>query len=373
MAQRPTEYREHLESMGAEWGEWRERPVVEQFGDPDREYLAVRDGGAGLVDRMERETLVITGDEAVPWLQGLVTNDLLELVDEGAGQWNTVTNVNGRMLADLRVMHVPEMLLVDLEGGTLEEGGLVGHLRQQIIMEDVEIADRSESTGRLGLFGPAAAAILEKVADLEAELAVLGDFDGTWGRIEGRDVLVQVNPVTGERGFDLFFDREQALVVWEALAEAGGEVEPVGHQMVETLRIEAGIARFGVETTPEVIPLEADLGHLIDFEKGCYLGQEIIARLDTRGEPAKLLRTLVFEGGAAPAVGAALESEDREVGEVVSAIWSPLLEAPVALAYAKRGYNEVGEILEVEGRAARIEPLGYPMTVEASDRQAAGA
>jgi folate-binding protein YgfZ len=150
--------------------------------------------------------------------------------------------------------------------------------------------------------------------------------------------------------------------------EAGGdEIRPVGARALETLRIEAGVPRFGVETHDKIIPLEANLGELISFEKGCYVGQEIIARLDTRGTPAKRLRTLVFQGGAAPHEGAELEADGRNAGEVVSATWSPLLEQPIALAYVKRNVNDPGTEVDVEGRTARVELAGYPLD-EQSDR-----
>lgn len=358
MLERPTDFEEHLEELEANWGEGLGGRVVADFGDPDAEYWAVRAEGAGLVDRSERETLVVTGDDAVPWLQGLVTSDLLQLVQEGSGQWSVVTNVNGRMVADLRVLHVPQMLYIDLEPGTLE-GGLMSHFRQQIIMEEVTLSDRTETTGRLGIFGPRAASILAEAADLAREPGSLEDFQGTWGRMAGGDVIVQAVPVTGEPGFDVSFDRRDSLAVWKALESAGGEeLVPVGSDVLETLRVEAGVPRFGVETSDDIIPIEANLTDLISFEKGCYLGQEIIARLDTRGTPAKLLRTLVFDGGAAPEVEVEVESDGRSVGTVVSSVWSPLLEAPIALAYVKRNFNDIGDVVEVEGRRARIEQLG---------------
>ncbi|MFB6350516.1 MAG: folate-binding protein YgfZ, partial [Bradymonadaceae bacterium] len=328
-----------------------------------------------LVDRMERETLVFTGNEAIPWLQGLVTNDLLDLVEEGAGQWNCVTNVNGRMIGDMRLLHVPELLLADLEPASLNDG-VMSHFRQQIIMEDVTLTDRTETTGRLGMFGPQAAAILGSAVSLKDDPSALGEFEGTWGRIAGADVIVQAVPVAGEPGFDISFDRDRARAVWQALEEAGGEsVAPVGHDALETLRIETGVPRFGVETGDEVIPLEANLRHLISFDKGCYLGQEIIARLDTRGTPAKRLRTLVFDGGAAPAVEADIEPEGggREVGGVVSSVWSPLLDAPIALGYVKRRHYDVGGTVEVEGREARVEELGFPLSAAADQRSEAAS
>ena len=174
---------------------------------------------------------------------------------------------------------------------------------------------------------------------------------------------MQANPTSGEPGFDLSFDRAESLPIWDALTEAGGgTLEPLGDETLEILRIEAGVPRFGVETDDSVIPLEANMGELIDFDKGCYVGQEIIARLDTLGTPAKKLRTLIFDGGAAPAPGADIENDDgRNVGTVRSAAWSPLLDAPIALGYVKRNANEPGTVLQVEGREARVERLGYPL------------
>lgn len=362
MAERPDRYLEKLDDLGATWGEWNDVPVVRDYEEGDAEYWSIRRDGAGIVDRMERETLVVTGDEAVPWLQGLVTADLLELQEPGAGQRNYATDVNGRTVSDLRILHVPEMLFVDLEPGTLE-GGFQSHLEQQIIMEEVELADRTATTGRIGVFGPAASEVVERLGDWERPVGAVDEFDGTWGWVDGEDVIVQRVRLTGGLGFDLSFDRSAAADIWSALERAGGEeTRSAGHQAVETARIEASVPRFGAELDEEIIPLEAGLREHIDFEKGCYTGQEVIARLDTLGEPAKLLRTLVFDGGAAPEVGADVEHDGREVGEVVNAVWSPLVESPIALAYVKRGSNEVGTTVEVEGRQADVEQLGYALT-----------
>jgi len=362
MAERPEQYLERLDELGATWDEWNDAPVVRDYEEDDGEYWSIRRDGAGLVDRLERETLVITGDEAVPWLQGLVTSDLLELKEAGAGQLSLATDVNGRVVSDLRILHLPEMLFIDLEPGTLG-GGLYSHLEQQIIMEDVELSDRTSSTGRVGVFGPAAAEVVGRLGDWERRVGDLDEFDGTWGWVGDEDVVLQQVRLTGGPGFDLSFDRSAAAEIWDALERAGGEeVRPAGHQALETARIEASVPRFGAELDEEIIPLEAGLGEHVDFEKGCYTGQEVIARLDTLGTPAKKLRTLVFDGGAAPEVGADVEHDGRDVGEVVNAVWSPLVEAPIGLAYIKRGANEVGTSVEVEGRGADVEDLGYALT-----------
>ncbi|QDG51642.1 aminomethyl transferase family protein [Persicimonas caeni] len=353
-------FKEQLDEHGAKWSEWRAVEVVGDFGDPDTEYHAVRGEGLGLADHSWRETLVVTGSDAVPWLQGLVTSDLFQLAEEGSGQITTAVNQVGRLIAEARVLHMPEMLVLDLEPGVLE-AGLLSHLRRHIITEDVTLVDRSEQTARVSLYGEQAAELLDRVCDTEHRVTSLEEFAGTWGAMGDEDVVIQRVPLTGGPGFDVSCASEAADRVWRTLIDANDAVTPVGFDTLETLRIEAGVPRFGKELTEERIPLEAGLDHAISFNKGCYLGQEIIARLDTRGTPARLLRTLVLGEGAAPRVGADIEREGKVVGQVVSSVWSPRLQKPIALGYVKRNHNEVGTDVEVEARPASVEALGYAL------------
>lgn len=357
---RTDKFKGRLEALGAKWRTWRDVEVVGDFGDPDTEYHAVRGAGLGLADQSWRDTLVIMGSDAVPWLQGLVTSDLFALADEGSGQITTAVNQVGRLIAEARVLHMPEMLVLDLEPGVLE-AGFLSHLRRHIITEDVTLVDRSAQTARVSLYGQSAAELLDAVCVTEHAVSSRAVFEGTWGTLGDHDVVIQRVPLTGGPGFDIACAREAADRVWQTLFDRGDEVVAVGFDTLETLRIEAGVPRFGKELTEERIPLEAGLDHAISFNKGCYLGQEIIARLDTRGTPARLLRTLVLDAGAAPREGAEVEHEDKTVGEVVSSVWSPLLQKPIALAYIKRKYNEIGAEVEVEARRARVQPLGYPL------------
>lgn len=357
MQLRDSEFEKRLDGQGARWTEWRGAEVVEHFGDPDTEYRAVVEGGAGLVDFAARDTLVLNGTDTVPWLQGLITNDLMDLQEEGAGQQSTAVNKTGRIIAEMRLLHMPEMFVLDLEFGNINEGFLA-HLRQHIITEDVRCHDRSESTAKFGLFGAGASKALASVAELEHRPDELEVHHGTWGAISGFDVVVQRCDWTGERGFLVSCARPAQLRVWNALSE---HAQPLGHETLETLRIEAGVPRYGVELGDSIIPLEANLDDTIAYDKGCYLGQEIIARLDTQGTPAKLLRTLVFAGGAAPAEDADVEVDGRNAGFVASSAWSPRLEAPVALAFVKRKHNDIGNVVEVEGREATVQRPGYPL------------
>lgn len=358
MTLRREKYTAHLDKLGANWTDWREAQVVADFGDPDTEYNGVVEDGAGLIDFAARDTAVITGPDTVPWLQGLVTNDLMDLQEEGSGQQTTAVNSKGRLVAEMRLLHMPEMFVADLEHGNLH-GGFLSHLRQHIITEDVQVHDRSESTAKVGLFGTEAADILDNMGEFDRSADVLEVHEGTWGLLGNREVVIQRVDWLAEPGFVVSGDRSQQLNIWMTLSEAA---EPIGHDTFETLRIEAGVPRFGVELTEKIIPLEAELDHTIAYDKGCYLGQEIIARLDTLGTPAKRLRTLVFEGGAAPAEGADVECEGRNAGFVASSAWSPRLGAPIALAYVKRKFNDIGNTVEVEGRETTIRPLGFAIS-----------
>ncbi|MFB6264622.1 MAG: folate-binding protein YgfZ [Bradymonadaceae bacterium] len=361
-------FEQRLRDLGAEWVELESGRVVSSFDDPDAGYWAVREGDVGLADRSERQTLAVAGEDAVEWLQGLVTNDLVDLVELGSGQWNFATDVNGRIVSDMRVLHLPDLLLLDLEPGTIESG-LVDHLRQNIILEDVELDVRTGRTGRIGLYGASASDVIDAEATLEESAGALAPFDGTWGRLGGVGIVVRREPMTGEPGYELYFERSKSAEVWGRLeGSSAARIEPIGQRTVETLRIEAGTPRFGVELDDEIIPLEAGLRPFISFDKGCYVGQEIIARLDARGEPAKRLRTLVFEGGAAPGEGAEVRADDREVGEVRSSVWSPALRAPVALAYVGRRHHDFGTTVRVEGREATVRPLGHPLDQGRTER-----
>jgi len=330
----------------------------------DDEWRAVRQGGIGIADRSERETLVLSGTEAIPWLQGLVTNDLFVLAEEGSGQRTHAVSRIGRALADIRVLHVPEMLLLELEPGTIDSG-VVGHLKRHIINEDAKLTDRTASTGRLGAYGMDAAEFLSELMETAHPLASLTEYSGTWGVLGGEEVIVQRVPLTGEPSFELMFDRAASERLFSLLLEHSAAVRPIGHDALEELRMEAGVPRFGVDYDDHIIPIEADLNDTIDYEKGCYLGQEVIHRLDTRGKPAKFLRTIVTESEHALDVDDVLEFEGKKVGALRHVFTSRHMERTLALAYVKRGAYEPDTPIHVvrgeEKIPARVQPLGYPL------------
>ena len=367
-ASRPEAMQALLAELGAEYGQWRGCEVVESYGDWEAEYGALRDPGAvAVADRLERETLALWGEDCVPWLQGLCTNDVFQLAEEGSGQLTQFVNNLGRVITDGRLLHVPEVLVLDLECGVLRGDGFQGYLRRYVVTEKVVMRDATARTAHLGVFGERAAALLQELTEPAHRLSGRAMWDGSWGRIVGLEVILQRVPLVGEAGFDVTCERAAAPFVMRAILEAAGEGgRPVGHRALEVARLEAGVVRFGAETGERVIPVEADLNHAIDYDKGCYVGQEIIHRLDTKGRPAKFLRELVpgEPGAPVPRIAAPVREGGKTCGEVASAAWSPGRGAPVIWAWLKRGhYEEEGREVEVEvgegaWLGARVAPLG---------------
>ncbi|RAL21161.1 hypothetical protein DL240_13590 [Lujinxingia litoralis] len=323
----------------------------------------VREQGLGWVAREPRETLVLGGEDAIPWLQGLVTSDLMHLAEEGRGQRTTWVNHTGRFVGEGRLLHFPEALIMDLEAGTLE-GGLLGHLKRHIILEKVTLEDRSAQTTVLGLYGRGASMVLEQAGSWAHRLSPGSRpmFAGTWGQVAGQGVVVQRVPWCVDEAYELRIDREQVLAVIAAIEDAVGRPLPLcGEAGFERMRLEAGVPRFGVELHAKVIPLEAGFEDAIAYDKGCYLGQEIIARLDTRGTPAKMLRRVRLRGSEAPAVGALVEArldgawtKKGEVVSVARAIRGPGYRALVSM---KRGAYDVGQEVRLGDESAELEAL----------------
>ena len=267
----------------------------------------------------------------------------------------------GKAIADLRLLHLPELLLIDLEEGSLSRSDLLGHLRRHVITERVTIADRSAQVARLTLTGRRVAALLDQAAELEREASSLPLYAGTWGKIGDDEIVAQRVELTGEMTLDLSCDVGAAHRVWGALMAASPELRVVGHEAGELLRLEAGVVSMdGVEYHDKIIPIEANLNATISYTKGCYLGQEVIHRLDTRGKPAKRLRALLGGGdGATLQLGAEIRDEaGKRVGEVLKVSRSPMRQDEAfGWAYLKRGAYELGEVVKIDGESWRVGDL----------------
>ena len=344
-------FKEQLKTAGANWTMIADHPAVRDFGDRVGEYRAViAKNGLAIADRSERETVVALGADVVPLLQGLLTNNVFHLAEVGSGQYNMAVNVKGRLVADMRLLHIPEMLLIDLEPG-MQAAGALRHLRKNVINEDAKFMDRTDRTGRLTFLGEQAAEFLSSIGDWARSIGRLQPYHGTWGVIGDQEVVVQSNPIWGVEAYDLILDIEATTFVWNLGCSKGAH--PVGERALETLRIENGVPRFGKELDANIIPLEAGLDWAVSFDKGCYLGQEIIARLDSLGTPKQMLRRLTLDVPV-PKPGTKVEFEGKEVGTIRSAVESPREGSVIAFAFLKRDHNEPGSILTVAGRKVTV-------------------
>lgn len=339
MGRNPT-YDLLLRERGATFGEWLGVPVVDDFGDTANEYQIASgqlDGKFGLADRSSRGTVVAIGTEVVPLLQGIVTSDVFKLAEPGSGQHGTAVNSTGRLVCDVRFMHGPEILLMDFEPGAVENG-VISHFRANVMSEDARFVDRSAATSIIGVITQDPS-ILANLGEFEHDLSRCAVYGGTWGVVGDTDVVVRRSPF----GFDILVGTESASAIWELLESRGGT--PVGERALEVLRVEAGIPRWGAELDEKVIPLEAGLDDTISFNKGCYVGQEIIARLDTLGTPARRLRMLQLDADAT--FGDTIFDHDKKVGDLRTVVRSPQFGVPVGLAYLKRDHNALGHAVEV--------------------------
>ncbi len=299
----------------------------------------------GLIDRSERGKLALTGGDAQAFLAGQVTNDIVGLSD-GRGCYAAFLTHKGKMLGDLRVLAVGEPvceLLLDTERATLQ--ALFDMIRRFKIGYDVELHKRTIQSGLLSLIGPRARAIAG-AEDLPDE-----EHAHRFGELTGKAVRL----IATDAGVDVLCDAGDTDAVREALEQAGAT--PVSEAATEIVRVEHGRPRYGIDLDDSVIPQEAGLNErAVSFTKGCYVGQETVARLFYRGKPNRHLRGLRLS--AAAETGMPLRLGEKEVGRVASTAVSPV-HGPIALALVRREASP-GDTLAVGGDGITAEVAELP-------------
>ncbi len=290
----------------------------------------------GLVDRSERGKLALTGSDARTFLAGQVTNDIVGL-QVGAGCYAAFLTHKGKMLGDLRVLagdEPVEQLLLDTERVTLQ--ALFDMIRRFKIGYDVELHKRTLQSGLLSLIGPRARAIAG-AEDLPAD-----EHAHRSGEIADRPVRL----IATDTGVDVLCDAADTDPVRAALEQAGAT--PVSQNATEIVRVEHGRPRYGGDVDDTTIPQEAGLNErAVSFTKGCYVGQETVARLFYRGKPNRHLRGLRLSEPVQ--TGAELKLGERVIGHISSSVISPVHGA-IALALVRRE-AAIGETIDVEGGA----------------------
>ena len=299
--------------------------------------------GAGLLDRSERGKLAFSGPDAAEYLNGQVTNDV-EALEPGTGAYAALLTPKGKMLADLRILRTEDEFLIDTERSALQV--LFNTLRRAMIGFNVDLHKRTLETGLLTLAGAQALAVAgaPDLADAPEHTHRLVQIDG-----------IAVRAVRTDLGADLLCDAPSVEPLKQALIASGAR--PIGDAALECLRIEHGRPRYGPDLDESVIPQEAGLNdRAVSFTKGCYVGQETVARLHYRGKPNRHLRGLRLS--ATEPTGATLLLGEREVGRLGSVAVSPRL-GVIALALVRREV-EPGLSLRVGDGGTEAEVVALP-------------
>jgi len=329
----------------------------ESQNDVRAEYDAIRTGVAVL--DIPAGKLRVGGKNAVQFLNGLVSNDVKSLAP-GDGALAAFPTLQGKLAALCRIYNTGEDLLLELDAINREK--IFKNLSRFVPAGEFFVTDASDRLALISLQGPRAAALLEA---LTGQAAGEGEFKISTREIAGTKLLAASHRRCGEVGHDLFVEADAAAEVKRAILDRGKEfgARAVGEAAFEVARIEAGVPREGVDAGEEYIILESELEQAVSYTKGCYLGQEVIARIHWRGQPAKRLRGLLVEmpAGTAeiPAHGTELFAIDgnlagRRVGEITSAAMSFALGRPIALGYVHRYYLNAGTELSLRREDAEV-------------------
>ena len=334
--------------------------VATQFSDVVSEHCAVRND-VGIADVSYRGRYRLTGEDRAKFLHRIISNDV-ESLTTGQGTYATLLTHRGKIIADLNITALEDALSIDIAPETTEN--LFSELDKYIIADDVELSDVTAETGAIAVHGPKSTDLVQSVLSL-SELSALPERHNCFREEDAAFrhpiVCVKTNS-TGEIGYTLYTAADALVSLWETLMAEGARfnVQPVGWNALESLRIEAGVPRYGTELTDAVIPLEAELEHAIDFEKGCYIGQEIVARMKYRGHPNRLLRGIEVDAKTSQDAcklhpNATVFDGDKEMGWITSTTFAPTLAKEIALVYVRIAVTEAGSRVQVETSDGRVD------------------
>ena len=338
------------DELGAEWQEEGGRRVPRRYGPIGDEHRALVEGRAlawhGWADALE-----LTGADRRRFLHGYVTCDVQGL-DDGASVYGFLTSHQGRVLADAVVLAAPDRLLLALPAGSAER--VAAHLGRYVISDRVEIRPRPDLAAVTLLGAPAERAV-------GADALSPGEGSCAEETLLELPVLADRRRVWGLPALTLWVDAGRADELFRRLLAAGGGagLVPVGLAALETRRVELGVPRFGRDFGADAFPQETGLEErAVSYTKGCYLGQEVIARIHYRGQANRLMRGLLLEGEAPPD-GTEVSLEGRGLGTLSSAVESPVLGRPIALAMLHRRGAEPGTRVQLPVGEAVVAALPF--------------
>jgi folate-binding protein YgfZ len=303
-------------------------------------YLALKEHAAWM-DLSERGKIRLTGDDRKRLLHAMTTNQVQKL-EPGEGCYAYFLNAQGRILGDANIFVLKDLVLLDTEPETRQK--LREHLDRYIIADDVTVEDATESVATVALEGPEAEDFLRQHA---APVPLKAHATALWG-----DRIVARVSSTGAPGFLIFLPQQEKEDLLAQFSLSGiGEATPTEARIV---RIENSHPRYGEEITERYLVQETGQLQAVNFEKGCYLGQEIVERVRSRAQIHRLLRRVEIDTTEAPEPGEKIQAGSEDAGEIVSAVFSPALGKVVALAYVRTRFSDPGTALKLGDISATV-------------------
>jgi aminomethyltransferase len=336
----------HEKSSPTRTGTYHGAEAPAAFSSLAEEFEALR-SGAGVYEATWRAKIVVTGEDRTRWLNGTITNNVRDLAP-GNGVYSFVLNAQGRIQGDLTAFQRGDYFLLVTDES--QASNLAAWFDRFIIMDDVELANVSEKLASVGVKGQKAAEVLRR-AGFPADLAPLQVVDAVWNDI-GISVARGASEPFPE--FEIWFAPENTAAVWDALVQAGAV--PVGFEALEVFRIASGVPAFGQDIRERDLPQETEQKHALHFVKGCYIGQEIVERIRSRGNVHRGLIGFTLSQPLPPATK--ISKDGKEVGEVTSVAQLPSGQI-IALGYVRREAGGPGTILNAGDSTATVHSIPF--------------
>lgn len=341
----------HGEGLGAAGvGEYRGATTAARFGDPQAEFAALRKG-CGVYDLGFRAKMSLTGGDRVRWLNGMVTNNIRDLA-VGSGVYAFLLNPQGHILGDLYAYNRGESITVDTDSSQADK--IFATFDHYIIMDDVEVTNLSEQLTALGVAGPKAREVLAAAGFVIPEMQPLQLQSVKW---RGAECSLVRGEDAAQLSYAIGLESGSVRQLWEALQAAGAA--PVGSEALELQRIVSGVPRYGVDIRERDLPQETEQARALNFNKGCYVGQEIVERIRSRGAVHRKFTGFVADGARPIAARTKVVAGEKEVGEITSAVSLRFAarEKTVALGYIRREVGVPGREVMIGAARATVVPL----------------
>ena len=339
-----------LASSGATLGSYAGAETAARFGDVNTEFAAITKDVA-VYDLGWRAKIKVTGEDRVRWMNGMVTNNVRDL-NPNEGNYNFVLSPQGRIQGDMYIYQRGEYLLIDTEMSQRET--LLKLLDHFIIMDDVELQDLSAETTSIGVQGPRAAEVLKKIGIEPSCADPLIVCDVTW-----HGSTIQVTRMASDEflTYELWMSPEIAPKLWDAIVGAGAR--PVGYEALEKFRVFAGVPKYGQDIREKDLPQETEQSHALHFAKGCYIGQEIVERIRSRGAVHRMFTGFRLTQDAAP--GSEVLADGKKIAELTSVARVPKngSEELLALGYIRREAGKPGAHFKIGDADVTVAALPF--------------